>query len=194
MRRVRNEDAVARGLAAVVVIGAHHQEPGELAMRAGGRLQRHRGEAADLGEPALQREDHARGRPAPSPGPAADGCRRSPRCGRSPRSPWDCISWCRSRADRSRCRPRNCAATARGNGAPRRAPRAPAVRSRRAHVLRQRRRAAHRAPADRCRDAPARSLHRRSEWCGISWHAFRCDPTSRSCAARRPDGRSRRGC
>ena len=58
MRRVRNEDAIARGLAAVVVIGAHHQEPSELAVRAGGRLQRHRGKAADFGEPALQRKDH----------------------------------------------------------------------------------------------------------------------------------------
>src|SRR5262245_38280860 len=39
-----------------MMIGAHHQEAGELAMRSGGGLQRHAREAADLGEPLLQLE------------------------------------------------------------------------------------------------------------------------------------------
>ena len=56
VRGIRNENAGAPGVTALAMIGAHHQEPGELAVGAGGGLQRHRGKSADLGEPLLQLE------------------------------------------------------------------------------------------------------------------------------------------
>ena len=54
VRRIGDEDARAPEVAARTMIGAHHQQPGELAMRAGRGLQRNRRKAADLGEPLLQ--------------------------------------------------------------------------------------------------------------------------------------------
>ena len=48
VRRVGDQDLGARGVAAVAVVGAHHSSAGELALGAGRRLERHRGEAADL--------------------------------------------------------------------------------------------------------------------------------------------------
>ena len=42
-------------VAAVVVVGAHEQQAGELAVGAGRRLQRRAVEAGDLGQPAAQR-------------------------------------------------------------------------------------------------------------------------------------------
>ena len=56
VRGVGNEDARPLGVAARVVIGAHHQQAGEFAVRAGRGLQRHAGKTADLGEPLLQLE------------------------------------------------------------------------------------------------------------------------------------------
>ncbi len=54
VRGVRNQNARAFGVAALAMIGAHHQEAGKFALRARGRLQRHCGKAADLGKPLLQ--------------------------------------------------------------------------------------------------------------------------------------------
>ena len=51
---VRGHDRVAL-LAAIGEVGAHEQEPGQLALRARGRLQRHGREPRDLGEDPLQR-------------------------------------------------------------------------------------------------------------------------------------------
>ena len=53
VRGVGGDDRVAL-LAAIGEVRAHEHEPGELALRAGGRLQRHRGEPRDLGEDLLQ--------------------------------------------------------------------------------------------------------------------------------------------
>ena len=159
---IRNEDAGSLVLAAIAVIGAHHQEAGELAMRAGRGLQRDPGKAADLRQPLLQAEHQCE--------IALNGFGILQRMGLGKaREPGDllvdlrdCISWCRSRADRSRYRRRNCAATAPESGAPPRAGRAPADRS----PPRARPAAAalpaHRRPADRCRGVPARSAHRAS--------------------------------
>ena len=54
MRRIGDEHLDALGVAARLVIGAHDQHAGEFAVRAGGRLQGDRREAADLLEPFLQ--------------------------------------------------------------------------------------------------------------------------------------------
>jgi hypothetical protein len=56
MGGIGNEDAGPLNVAALAMVGPHHKQTGEFAMRAGGRLQRHRGKAADLGEPLLQFE------------------------------------------------------------------------------------------------------------------------------------------
>ena len=56
VRRIRDQDARAMRLAAIAMIGAHHQKAGELAVRAGGRLQGDAHKAADLGQPFLQAE------------------------------------------------------------------------------------------------------------------------------------------
>ena len=53
VRGVGGDDRVAL-LAAVGEVRAHEHEPGELALRAGGRLERHRREAGDLGQDLLQ--------------------------------------------------------------------------------------------------------------------------------------------
>ncbi len=54
VRRVGDEDHVAAGLAPVVQVFAHDQHAGQLAVRAGRGLERHRGEAGDLGQQLLQ--------------------------------------------------------------------------------------------------------------------------------------------
>ena len=50
VRRRRDQHDVARVVAAVAVVGANHHQAGELALRAGVRLQRHGGKAGDLAE------------------------------------------------------------------------------------------------------------------------------------------------
>ena len=50
VRRRRDQHDVAVRVAAVAVVGADHHQPGELALRAGVRLQRDRREAGDLAE------------------------------------------------------------------------------------------------------------------------------------------------
>ncbi len=52
---VRDQDLRALRLAALPVVGAHHQQRGQLALGARRGLQRHGREAADLGQPALER-------------------------------------------------------------------------------------------------------------------------------------------
>ena len=55
VRGVGGDDRVALvALAAVVEVGAHQHQPGQLALRAGGRLERDGGQAGDLGEDLLQ--------------------------------------------------------------------------------------------------------------------------------------------
>jgi hypothetical protein len=54
--RIRNDDAGPFDVAALAMKGAHHQETGEFAVRAGAGLKRNAGEAADLREPPLQLE------------------------------------------------------------------------------------------------------------------------------------------
>ena len=49
---------VAPGVAPVAVVGADRQQPGELALRPGVRLQRHGVVPGDLGQPALEVPDH----------------------------------------------------------------------------------------------------------------------------------------
>ena len=46
--------SVRSSVAARAVVGADHQDPGQLAVGAGGRLERHRVHAADLDEDLLQ--------------------------------------------------------------------------------------------------------------------------------------------
>ena len=150
------------GLAAVVMIGPHHQEPGELAMGAGGGLQRYARQSRRSRQAIAAARTSMRDCPARSPLPGADACRRSPRSGRSSRSPSGCTSSCTSRADRSRCRCRNCAATAPGNGAPRRAGRVPAD-PQSARTPSGKGASGTSAPAGRCRGAPARSARKASE-------------------------------
>ena len=53
VRRVGGDDRVAL-LAAVGEVRAHEHQPGQLALRAGGRLERHGRESRDLGEDLLQ--------------------------------------------------------------------------------------------------------------------------------------------
>ena len=66
---------VAVRVAARAMLGADHEQPGILALRAGVRLQRHRGEPGDLGQLVLELLEHA-GR-SPPPGRAgANGCSR----------------------------------------------------------------------------------------------------------------------
>ena len=75
VRRRRDQDDVALRVAAVAVVGADRHQAGELALRAGVRLQRHGGEPGDL----AQRAPRARRRSARSPPPArrgANGCMR----------------------------------------------------------------------------------------------------------------------
>ena len=54
MRRVGHEDLVAFGVAAGAVVGADHQDAGQLAVRAGRRLERDGVHAADLDERLLE--------------------------------------------------------------------------------------------------------------------------------------------
>ena len=51
--RVGHQDLRALGVAAIEVVGAEDQHAGELALRAGRRLQRDRVEARDLGQQLL---------------------------------------------------------------------------------------------------------------------------------------------
>ena len=50
MRRGRNENHIAPGVAAIAMVGSNHHQPGELALGAGIRLQRHGREAGDLAQ------------------------------------------------------------------------------------------------------------------------------------------------
>ena len=54
VRRIRDEDLVPLGVAARLVVGPDDEDAGQLAVGAGGWLQRDGGEAADLGQLALQ--------------------------------------------------------------------------------------------------------------------------------------------
>ena len=54
MRRVGHEDLVALGLAARAVVGADHEDPGELALGAGRGMERHGVHAADLDQRLLE--------------------------------------------------------------------------------------------------------------------------------------------
>jgi len=54
VRGLGNETGGPVALAAGAVVGANHEQSGELALRAGVGLQRHAGEASDLGEPGLE--------------------------------------------------------------------------------------------------------------------------------------------
>ena len=58
MGRRRDEHDVAVRVAAIAVVGADHHQAGELALRAGVGLQRHRGKAGDLAQRGFEiRED-----------------------------------------------------------------------------------------------------------------------------------------
>ena len=61
-------------LAALVEVGAHQQQPGQLALAAGRRLEADRVEAGDLAQDLLQRATRARARPAQRR-PRLSGCR-----------------------------------------------------------------------------------------------------------------------
>ncbi len=54
VRRIRDENLLAHRVAAIQVISAHHQNAGELAVRARRRLQTNRRKPADLFQPFLQ--------------------------------------------------------------------------------------------------------------------------------------------
>jgi hypothetical protein len=54
VRGIRDEDLVALELAPTPVIGPDHEDPGQLTLGAGGRLERHGVHAADLGERLLE--------------------------------------------------------------------------------------------------------------------------------------------
>ena len=54
MAAVGHQDLIAVGIASLAVIGADHQDPGQLPLRAGGRLQRDRAHAGDLGQGGLE--------------------------------------------------------------------------------------------------------------------------------------------
>ena len=64
--------------AAVLVVRADHEQAGVLALRAGVRLQRARGEAGDLREPAPRGRGRAAGSPSSARAARTDGCARSP--------------------------------------------------------------------------------------------------------------------
>ncbi len=128
VRGVRREHLAAL-LAAVLVVGAREQQAGQLAVRAGARLQRHVRQPGDLGERALEAPHQleralrvlagpaagagGRGRAAPPRARAASGCASSctSRAGRSPRrggssSTRASCSGARARARRPRAAPR----------------------------------------------------------------------------------------
>ena len=165
-----------RVLAAVLVVGARQQHAGELAVRAGARLQRDVRQPGDLGQRLLE---------VPHQLQRALGALRvlqrvQPRVARAARrrarAAAGCASSCTSRAGRSPSRGRSCASTAGCSGARSRArrPRAAAAARRGAARRAAARRAAaraRRAPARRTRGAPAAlledrrralALHRRS--------------------------------
>ena len=54
MGAVGDEDLVAVDVAAAAVVGPDHQDPGQLALGAGGRLERDRRHPGDLGQLALE--------------------------------------------------------------------------------------------------------------------------------------------
>ena len=56
VRRIGHEDLAALGVAPGLVIGADHEDARQLALRSGGRLERHGSHATDLGEHRLQLE------------------------------------------------------------------------------------------------------------------------------------------
>ena len=65
-------------VAAIAMVGADHHQPGELALRAGVRLQRHGGEAGDLGRARARARGRSAGSP-PSARPArTDAASRTP--------------------------------------------------------------------------------------------------------------------
>ena len=107
VRRVGGDDRVAL-LAAVGEVRAHEHEPGQLALRAGRRLERHRREPRDLGEDLLQPphelERALRGLVLLVRVQVAEPGKRGERA----RGRAGCASSCRSRAGRSRCRRRRC--------------------------------------------------------------------------------------
>ena len=131
VRGVGREDLRAV-LAAVLVVGAGEQHAGELAVRAGARLQRDVRQAGDLAERLLELPHQLAARPGRAWGPAAGAgarCRAAPRRARAASG---CASSCTSRAGRSRCRGRSCASRAGCSGG-----RSPARRSRAASAARR---------------------------------------------------------
>ena len=75
VRGVGREHLVAL-LAAVLVVGAREQHAGQLAVRAGARLQRHVRQPGDLRQRALQLATSAAARPGRASG-ACSGCSRA---------------------------------------------------------------------------------------------------------------------
>ncbi len=107
VRGVRGDDRVAL-LAAIGEVRAHEHEAGQLALRAGGRLQRHRRKARDLGEDPLQvPHELERALRVLVVGMRVEVAEARQR-GRPARAPAGCASSCRSRAGRSPCRRRRC--------------------------------------------------------------------------------------
>ena len=108
VRGVGREDLRAL-VAAVLVVGAGEQDAGELAVRAGARLQRRRaaGRRPRPARPAARAS--AAARPGRAWGSAAGAAARCPAAPRRARAASGCASSCTSRAGRSRCRGRSCA-------------------------------------------------------------------------------------
>ena len=77
-RRGNQHDVALRARRAIAVIGADHHQAGELALRAGVRLQRHRGEAGDLAERRLELAEDLLVALRPARPARTDACARTP--------------------------------------------------------------------------------------------------------------------
>ena len=100
---VGDEDARAL-LAPVAEVGGGDQQGGQLALGAGGRLQRDGVQAGDLGQDVLHLPEQFAACPGRTRRLAADAgwpCRAAPPAARAA---WGCTSWYTTRADRNWCR------------------------------------------------------------------------------------------
>ena len=196
-RRVRPVRGVGREdlrpvVAAVLVVGARQQHAGQLAVRAGARLQRHVRQPRDLGQRPLELVHQLQRALRPLRATAADAAGRCRAAPRPAHAASGCASSCTSRAGRSRCRDRSCASTAGCSGGRSPARRSPAASAaRRGGTSPAARAWARRAPAPRTRGGRARTSRRSSARgrAACPSRGSRCAPD----AARGPRCRDRRG-
>ena len=183
-------------LAAILVVGAGEQHPGELAVGAGGGLQRDVRQPGDLRQRVLQ-APHQLERALGALGSLERMQLGVPgQRGDAARGAWGCASSCTSRADRSRCRGRSCAWTGGCSGGRSRArrPRAGAAArlrrsagaaARRAGA-RARRARGRRTPAARAGSARRSSARRRRRRCSTAHAPTSCGTRPRSAATASP--------